>query len=172
MEFYAGSPVIGFRSWTIDAEKPILRSSVIDNLWMRGIPTRATCVPCNFRRMHPYCPKDHQSPHELCSCGLYGWYESTPLNIEDFQSLSPIHINEHRRVFGTIVAWGHVIFHDSGFKAEYAIPLAIIDHYSLRDKVYKDRLREISFEYEIPILKKNKLASYSQRYGIEAKEYL
>lgn len=171
MDLYAGDPVIGFRSWRIDNDAPILRARMTDTAWNKDTPTKATCIPSQFRHMTDKAPLDHEAPNEYCSCGIYGWYDSTPLNLEEFRGLPPGDFND-QMIFGTIVVWGRIHFHEFGFKAEYAKPVALTDHNLLRSDGFKETLRQISREYEIPIMKDTKLASYTRRWGIDAKEYL
>lgn len=132
--------IIGFRQWKLDGSwlTPLYRGP----LWSPGV-NLAHC-DCEFpdkdrdqkrrgARMHtitfniisfsgraePYetpkfPPLVHKPPHELCHCGFHAYHttEGLPKNTE------PV-------VSGAMAAWGDVITFESGFRAQYAMPVVV-----------------------------------------------
>lgn len=55
------------------------------------------------------CRKDHPAPASNCECGLYAFFDSKPLKIDEFNLVG-----------GQIKAWGNIEIHEQGFRAQYA----------------------------------------------------
>lgn len=96
----------GVRGWTMIAAQ--LHGAYYRATWnQNGEPTRAQCTSQN---VHP----PHEAPSNGCGCGLYG--------------LHPWAAEPHGDVYGVIEAWGRVELHATGFRAEYARPVALFSH--------------------------------------------
>ena len=82
--------------------------------WRADRPTKAKC------QSH----RHHHAPRENCGCGLYALHPSRSSAQRVFGSID----NGYglHEVAGIVEAWGKVEVHESGFRAEYARPLALI----------------------------------------------
>jgi hypothetical protein len=120
----AGEPPVvpgrlyGLRAWTVGGGTR-LESLAQQGAWASGSkPTKARCAAA----------RGHRAPAHKCGCGLYALHPT----VGECQSS----FGKARRsaraggaggdVFGIVAAWGEVELHESGFRAEYARPHALI----------------------------------------------
>jgi hypothetical protein len=109
-------PLVAWRAWTLSTDR---RSGALlrpiagrANPWPRRRPARATC----------WWPQFHDSPDELCRCGLHAVTQERLLR----WTRSPA-------VIGTVALWGRVIEHENGFRGEFGYPqrLRLVCHVCL-----------------------------------------
>jgi hypothetical protein len=77
-----------------------------------------TALPC----------RDGPSPTLDCSCGVYA---TTDLRDPGAAWRSGPHYEHH--VIGAVALWGRVVEHESGYRAQHARPLALLDGYGAQD---------------------------------------
>ncbi len=112
--------VVGFRSWVLTGSGELLSTGEAFNGGSAGEPPpaarRAWTSPAGVA--HAHCAR-----HEVggmcreaawCVCGLHAFTE-------------PRHWERSGLVHGAIVAWGRIVVHDRGFRAEHARPIAFLD---------------------------------------------
>jgi len=160
MSFYVGRPVIGFRKWKIDVARGALRSCILNSLWVADEETEGHCVQGAWRRAQPDCKFPHPAPHVDCSCGLYGYNRQKDLRIK-----SELVVPDDRAVYGIFAAWGRIIFHDKGFRAQYGRPIAVVEKITGKDDVNQKLFRSIVQKYELNVVPKGKLTDVAKKYG-------
>lgn len=154
-------PIVGFRAWEIenDTKGPRLASTGIENWWPEGKDLRADCR----QRPHSGVPGYH------CACGFYAR-----------RSLGRVNHGygfNARFAFGAALLWGRLVAHYdkqnwpqdtpaekmlTGWRAEWARPLALLD-----TAVFQDNpdLSKLSERYQIPVLDRRSLLLYCAEYG-------
>jgi hypothetical protein len=103
------APVVAFRSWRLAGER--LMSPFIPCRW-RDRVMHAACYDANRRltRGVGWLDEPHESPHEACQCGIYAYHTPGPRSW----------FGEAYWCEGVVSAWGRVVVHDDGFRAEHA----------------------------------------------------
>jgi hypothetical protein len=103
------APVVAFRSWRVAGER--LMSPFIPCRWS-GAVMHATCFDANRNLMRGvgWLGGPHASPHEACQCGIYAYHSPGPRSW----------FGEAYWCEGVVSAWGRVIVHGDGFRAEHA----------------------------------------------------
>lgn len=108
-------PVLGYRSWTLrhgdDAGK-LASVGVGDTTWQAGV-------------MEARCLSDHEAPTKACSCGLYFYYDAEGLD------------EGEDNPWGVCLCWGKIEAHGTGFRAQYALPIAGLNIPELTLPYYK-----------------------------------
>jgi hypothetical protein len=101
--------VVAFRSWRLEGAR--LRSPFIPCRW-QDRTMHATCFDANRRltRGVGWLDEPHSSPHEDCQCGIYAYYTPGPRSW----------FGEAYWCEGVVSAWGRVVVHADGFRAEHA----------------------------------------------------
>lgn len=157
------NPVVGFRVW--QAHEGLLYPAGNTVNRYNGPLTRAwrreevaECQPVG--RGLP-CGS---APNEACTCGLHGM--PRPQDAE-FRSQDKRWVEIERRanaswprpfVLGAIVAWGRVVLHRKGFRAERARPIAL-----LRRDPHTDALAQ---HYRVPLVDTpDELVAVATEYG-------
>jgi hypothetical protein len=110
----------GLRAWALEFRdgRARLVAHYAEVLWaLDGEPTAAACEGGSW-------PRPHEAPGKWCSCGLYGLHPSegsaTRVLEEAGAECWPAELG------GLIEAWGRVEVHETGFRAEFARPVALI----------------------------------------------
>jgi hypothetical protein len=108
----------GLRGWTVGGGSR-LGSLAQQGSWAKGSqPTKARCAAGG----------GHRAPAQDCGCGLYALHPTAPQCQSSFAKA-------HRaaradgtsgELAGIVAAWGEVELHESGFRAEYARPHALL----------------------------------------------
>lgn len=110
--------VIGFRTWRL--EEGVLRPAN-DGLppWTLGVNS-ASCLTEVFGGVE----RGHEVPDRECECGLYAYHSPEAAVSRYFDDES---------ILGAVTAWGSVMVHRDGFRAEHAQPVAFAyaDEYQL-----------------------------------------
>jgi hypothetical protein len=101
--------VVAFRSWRLAGER--LMSPFIPCRWT-GRVMHAECYDANRRlqRGVGWLDEPHDSPHERCQCGIYAYHVPGPRSW----------FGEAYWCEGVVSAWGRIVVHDDGFRAEHA----------------------------------------------------
>lgn len=106
----------GWRWW--DLAKDGSLQSVNRDLWP---PNEALKAECLFHSIAGGRHPGEKVPAFDCHCGF--WAFSDP---ELASGLPANGFARATKVFGVIEAWGQIIEHDLGFRAEFAIPRAVV----------------------------------------------
>ena len=101
--------VVAFRSWRLAGER--LMSPFIPCRW-EGREIHASCFDANRRlqRGVGWLDAPHDSPHEACQCGIYAYHTPGPRSW----------FGEAYWCEGVVSAWGRIVVHDDGFRAQHA----------------------------------------------------
>jgi hypothetical protein len=101
--------VVAFRSWRLAGAR--LMSPFIPCRWEAGV-MHATCFDANrtLTRGVGWLDEPHESPHEACQCGIYAYHTPGPRSW----------FGEAYWCEGVVSAWGRLVVHPDGFRAEHA----------------------------------------------------
>lgn len=105
----------GWRWWDTAPDGSL--QSVNRDLWPPNDPMEAICLPAARNDPHP----DEKPPAFDCRCGIWAFWDP------EIASGLPYAESYFRncKVFGVIEAWGDLVEHDYGFRAEFAIVRAV-----------------------------------------------
>ena len=103
------APVVAFRSWRLAGDQ--LVSPFIPCRW-DGREMHATCYDANrsLTRSVAWLNAPHDSPDEACQCGIYAYRAPGPRSW----------FGEAYWCEGVVSAWGRLVVHMDGFRAEHA----------------------------------------------------
>jgi hypothetical protein len=103
------APVVAFRSWRLAGA--LLVSPFIPCRW-DGPVMHATCYDANrgLQRGVGWLDAPHESPHADCQCGIYAYHTPGPRSW----------FGEAYWCEGVVSAWGRLVVHGDGFRAEHA----------------------------------------------------
>ena len=103
------APVVAFRSWRLAGER--LKSPFIPCRWEDRV-MHAACYDANrtLTRGVGWLAEPHDSPHEACQCGIYAYHTPGPRSW----------FGEAYWCEGIVSAWGRLVVHHDGFRAEHA----------------------------------------------------
>ena len=156
-------PLVGFRHW--GARRGGLYSGIfvagrfVHNPALGMIAPRVRPVPwptSEDRAAKCFALRGHDAPHRDCNCGFAAYY-ALP---EEPALPAP------EAVWGAICAWGRVVEHETGFRAQYARPIALLDHRHPRDLREKGRRIENAADaYGVPLLARDELVAYARWHG-------
>lgn len=101
--------VVAFRSWRLAGER--LMSPFIPCRWAERV-MHATCFDANrtLTRGVGWLDRPHRSPDEACQCGIYAYFTPGPRSW----------FGEAYWCEGVVSAWGRLVVHTEGFRAEFA----------------------------------------------------
>ena len=101
--------VVAFRSWRLAGDR--LMSPFIPCRWQDRM-MHATCFDANrtLTRGVGWLEEPHVSPHEACQCGIYAYHAPGPRSW----------FGEAYWCEGVVSAWGRLVVHTDGFRAEHA----------------------------------------------------
>lgn len=160
MEFYV-NPIIGFRIWNVDRASGHLSSPIVsDFLWEVGEPLIAVCAEHAYRIRYSGFNDKGGPPHDRCTCGIYAWKRLK--NTEFSYGYNP------NSVIGVAAFWGRMQLHESGFRSQYARPLAISDHCpGIGDRApdWKVVLNRFKSNTSLPVLPVSDLKDYGETFG-------
>jgi len=117
-------PVIGWRYWRVDKKERLLHSlsGAKGYLWQPHTRFEATCpvikrtgIDVRYRFISGMRVEMHDSPGEMCRCGIYAARNLTHLRR---QILTGLALN----VVGEVSLWGKLIPGSKGYRAQYAYP--------------------------------------------------
>lgn len=133
--------VYGLRSWAVAARdgKDGLEAPFTGVRWPAGGDAiEARCLAAS----------DHEPPSADCTCGIYAYHPSED-SVRELQwalrkdPRDPTGV----RAIGIVEAWGSVEVHDSGFRAEYARPYALVIPERLARTEYGRRIEQLAGAY-------------------------
>lgn len=139
-------PLIGFRAWHVTRDGQLVPWSASGaGAWVAGVNT-AVCLARPGVR-------GHVAPVRRCSCGLYAL-----MNSRDHR-LQPL-----TQAVGAIVAWGDVELHETGFRAQSALIVALAVPAGC-DAAHRQRLERAATYYGVPLVPLDALAAVAQEFG-------
>jgi hypothetical protein len=157
------APIVGFRRWGVR------RGELYSGIFVSGrfVPTPARTMiaprvkPMPWPHGGPHVAKcwllrGHDAPFRDCNCGLSAYYD---LDEEPDQPAPDC-------VWGAVVAWGRVVECETGFRAQFARPIALLDAYNRHDFAHPGRRTAAAAElHGIPVLPRDELIAYAGWYG-------
>lgn len=156
-------PLVGFRRWGCR------RGALYSGIFVAGrfVPNPALAMVAPRVKPAPwpvdedrvakcFALRGHEAPHRDCNCGFSAYYE-LPAEPE---------LPAPDAVWGVIAAWGRVVEHEHGFRAQYARPVALLDRENPLDYGEQGRRTAIAADaYGIPLLKHAELVAYAGWHG-------
>lgn len=147
------APLIGYRCWRVDAHGmllPQIRLLQHGDPWAAGTAS-ATCMRIQRGAVDDRGePLAHEAPCWGCLCGIYALHE-----------FPQAQVYQPNLVRGVVKAWGRVIEHERGFRAQYARVIAMEER-SHRPGALE---RLVADRYDVPDLPADLLASYASWHG-------
>jgi Golgi phosphoprotein 3 (GPP34) len=142
--------VLGFRRWRLDGHRlgPVV--SHLPAHWSLG-PNEARCLRA-YLDPSLGANDEHRAPEHDCGCGLYALHEPA------FEAFGD------DTVSGAVLAWGRIEVHLSGFRAEYAEPVALA-YDSGQPREHIGALRSIAAEFYVPVVEDGELPALAYRLG-------
>jgi hypothetical protein len=146
------APVVAFRSWRLAGAR--LMSPFIPCRWQDRV-MHATCFDANrtLTRGVGWLDEPHASPHEACQCGIYGYYTPGPRSW----------FGEAYWCEGVVSAWGRLVVHNDGFRAEHARVEALAVPASARFGAA--HVERAAAALGIPVVAHGELESFAARLG-------
>jgi hypothetical protein len=156
-------PVVGFRAWRIHGRQlwPMRYSA------LRGWPTGDVQAVCESASM--VSSRDHfaPAPAEICSCGLYAFYEIDAL----FEQL------DDAQAWGAVLGWGRIELHQDGFRSEWQRPVAISAPTDMgkwigawlpegAEAVLRRSCAHIASRYGVPLVEHEQLEAVACEHGV------
>jgi len=131
-------------------------SRPVDVLWPWHGPLRAICAQA-ARGSGPVGDIDetgrrqptHRVPDTHCDCGIYAVIGPHHL---DLLSEQDSYLRRGVALFGRVELWGRVQPHQRGYRAEYALPVALYDTANPADLQAVARVRLAAKAYQLPLL--------------------
>jgi len=156
-------PLVGFRRWGC------LRGGLYSGIFVAGrfVPNPALGMVAPRVRQTPW-PTDgdrvakcfairgHDAPFRDCNCGWSAYYTLA----------AEPELPAPECVWGAVVAWGTIVECETGFRAQFARPLALLDRRHPDDIREQGRRAAIAAEaYAIPLLARDELLAYAGWHG-------
>jgi hypothetical protein len=142
-----GNPLVGFRAWRATADhelRPLAYYSLAawnDGPWATAVCRHGAAGETDERG----APIAHDAPDWSCSCGIHAYYEPWwgPLGRRGL-------------IYGAILAWGRIVEHERGFRAERAQIIALAEG---------PNVRAVAERYDVPVLTDTELVQYAGWWG-------
>jgi hypothetical protein len=146
-------PVVGFRSWRIANGR--LVSPHVPCRW-EGRVLHAACWDANrsLQGGRGWLSEPHASPHPACQCGIYA-YDAPGLKA---------YYGESWWCEGVVSAWGRVVVHETGWRAEHARVEALAAP-AAEDARLHDVLRGIAARLDVPVVSRDALPAIAAGAG-------
>jgi hypothetical protein len=146
-------PVVAFRSWRLSGDR--LVSPFIPCRW-DGRVMHATCYDANrtLTRGVGWLNESHASPHPGCQCGIYAYHTPGPRSW----------FGEAYWCEGVVSAWGRLLVHGDGFRAEHAAVEALAIPDGL-DRAGPAQVRAAAAALGVPLLAHEELVSFAESLG-------
>jgi hypothetical protein len=147
------APVVAFRSWRLAGA--LLVSPFIPCRW-EGPVMHAACYDANrgLTRGVGWLDRPHESPHADCRCGIYGYHTPGPRSW----------FGEAYWCEGVVSAWGRLVVHADGFRAEHARVEALAVPDGL-DRFGPAQVRAAAAALEVPVIPQAELAAFADALG-------
>jgi hypothetical protein len=133
-------PVVGFREWSFDDAgrlRPVEFGAGVLDAWSAGA-TRAACT------------RAHAAPDPACTCGLHA------------RRALPARAGSPWRVLGAVVLWGRIVVHETGLRAAWARPVALLDEPGAHAPLLRRRAAD---RHMVPLLERGELEAYARWHG-------
>jgi hypothetical protein len=145
--------VVAFRSWRLAGER--LMSPFIPCRWQDRV-MHAACFDANrgLTRGVGWLEEPHLSPHEACQCGIYGYYTPGPRSW----------FGEAYWCEGVVSAWGRLVVHGDGFRAEHARVEALAVPDGLR-RFGVGHVHRAAETLEVPVIAHDELEDFAADLG-------
>jgi hypothetical protein len=145
--------VVAFRSWRLAGER--LMSPFIPCRW-QGRVMHATCFDANrgLTRGVGWLDEPHGSPDELCQCGIYAYHTPGPRSW----------FGEAYWCEGVVSAWGRLVVHNDGFRAEHARVEALAVPDELR-RLGAGQVRRAAAVLGVPVVAHDELERFAASLG-------
>ena len=145
--------VVAFRSWRLAGEG--LMSPFIPCRW-QGRVMHAACFDANrgLTRGVGWLDEPHRSPHEQCQCGIYAYYTPGPRSW----------FGEAYWCEGVVSAWGRLVVHGDGLRAEHARVEALAIPGALRP-FGAAQVHRAAANLGVPVVEHDELESFAARLG-------
>ena len=155
-------PLVGFRRWGCRAGglySGIFTAGCFVPSPPRWLSVARAAVPLPWPRDHDRVARcfvswDHEAPDADCRCGYYAYY-ALPEEPD---------LPAAEAVWGAVVAWGRVVECETGFRAQYARPVALLDCENPFDR-QGGRLPLAADNYGIPLLDRHEIVAYAAWHG-------
>jgi hypothetical protein len=154
-EVVTGAPdlaaaVVAFRSWRLAGDR--LMSPFIPCRWA-GRVMHAACFDANrgLTRGVGWLEQPHESPHEACQCGIYAYHTPGPRSW----------FGEAYWCEGVVSAWGRLVVHGDGFRAEHARVEAL----AVPDGQARGRVERAAAILDVPVVAHEELEAFADRLG-------
>ncbi len=145
--------VVAFRSWRLSGDQ--LVSPFIPCRWS-GRVMHAQCYDANrtLTRGVGWLDEPHDSPHADCQCGIYAYHTPGPRGW----------FGEAYWCEGVVSAWGRLLVHGDGFRAEHAAveALAIPEGLELAGPA---QVRAAAAALGVPLLPHDELPAFATSLG-------
>ena len=143
--------VVGFRAWRVIDDR--LLSPYIPCRW-KGRTMHAECWPANrsLTKGRGWLNRPHPVPHADCQCGIYAYHRPG----------ARAYYGEFEWVEGVVSAWGRVVSHHDGFRAEHARIEALALSGGQRRR---DRARAVAERLEVPLVEPGELPAAAAAAG-------
>jgi hypothetical protein len=116
----------------------------------------ATCFDANraLTRGAGWLDEPHSSPHEACQCGIYAYHTPGPRSW----------FGEAHWCEGVVSAWGRLVVHADGFRAEHARveALAVPDRLQRFSAMHVHRA---AARLDVPMVAHDELEDFAARMG-------
>jgi hypothetical protein len=147
------APVVAFRSWRLAGDQ--LVSPFIPCRWS-GRVMHATCYDANrtLTRGVGWLDSPHDSPHEACQCGIYAYHSPGPRSW----------FGEAYWCEGVVSAWGRIVVHPDGFRAEHAQVEAVAVPDGL-DLLGPRQVRAAAERLGVPVVPHGELPTFAEGLG-------
>ncbi len=156
-------PLVGFRRW--GCKRGGLYSGIfvagrfVPNPALGMVAPRVRPVPWpteGDRVAKCFALRGHDAPYRDCNCGWSAYYSLA----------AEPELPAPECVWGLVVAWGLVVECETGFRAQFARPLALLDRKNPEDFRERGRRAAVAAEaYGIPLLGRDELIAYARWHG-------
>ncbi|HET6547930.1 MAG TPA: hypothetical protein VFG79_05725 [Solirubrobacter sp.] len=145
--------VVAFRCWRLAGAR--LVSPFIPCRW-EGRVMHATCYDANrtLTRGVGWLAAPHESPDEACQCGIYAYDTPGPRSW----------FGEAYWCEGVVSAWGRVVVHHDGFRAQHARVEALAVPDGL-DRLGPAQVRAAAQALGVPVLAHDELEAFAGELG-------
>jgi hypothetical protein len=145
--------VVAFRAWRLAGER--LMSPFIPCRWQHRV-MHAICFDANrtLTRGVGWLEEPHRSPHEACQCGIYAYYTPGPRSW----------FGEAYWCEGVVSAWGRLVVHTDGFRAEHARVEALAVPDGLQ-RIGAGQVHRAAADLGVPVVAHDALESFATSLG-------
>jgi len=145
--------VVAYRSWRLAGGR--LMSPFIPCRWQDRV-MHATCFDANrvLTRGTGWLDEPHESPHEACQCGIYAYHTPGPHSW----------FGEAYWCEGVVSAWGRLVVHPDGFRAEHARVEALAVPEGL-ERFGAGHVHRAAVELGVPLVAHDELEDFAERMG-------